>query len=197
MANRSYLYSSNTVPSDSDDKPQLRGISEWGYNIPLAYRLLLSGEPRRCRSSIWDVPEPVALAGDYAEGVQALMAFLERTELPSLTKYKDEALAFLSDPANARSYFVLEAGEIFDMVGDDMDRQCEQLLNEVRQADTLAEKALQKLASLAKPKLQGFLAKLFGVKSQDPQQMLTAYIEDLGLGFWENVLYFSFNSDDV
>ena len=66
MANRSYLYSADTLPtSDVNQKPRVVGISEWNYDIPVAFRLLLSGYPRKCRSVIWDFPDEIAIAGDY------------------------------------------------------------------------------------------------------------------------------------
>lgn len=52
MANRSYLYSTNVVPGPDVKKATrtLTGISEWNYDIPIIYKLLLSGNPRPCKS---------------------------------------------------------------------------------------------------------------------------------------------------
>ena len=71
MANRSYLYSSDVVPGYNETgKKELIGISEWDYDIPLVYKLLLTGAPRMCKSSIWDVSDDIALVGDYLQGVK-------------------------------------------------------------------------------------------------------------------------------
>ena len=66
MANRSYLFASPFVPGadpEKDDPRQVKGISERSYAIPLVYRLLVSADVRLCRSMIWNLPEPTALAG--------------------------------------------------------------------------------------------------------------------------------------
>ena len=45
MANRSYLYASDVIPApDVDpDRRRMTVISEWNYDIPVAFKLLLSG----------------------------------------------------------------------------------------------------------------------------------------------------------
>jgi hypothetical protein len=51
MANRSYLYSTNIIPSSnnkSKEEPKLIGISEWNYAIPIVFQLLVSGKPIAC-----------------------------------------------------------------------------------------------------------------------------------------------------
>jgi hypothetical protein len=74
MANRSYLYATNTVPGIDviQSKRQIIGISEWNYDVPVVYKLLLSGNPRLCKSSIWDVPDLIAIVGDYSLGLERL-----------------------------------------------------------------------------------------------------------------------------
>lgn len=55
MANRAYLYSLDNRPSGYADRPEtISGLSEWPYNIPFMYRLLMSGDPRLCASLIAD-----------------------------------------------------------------------------------------------------------------------------------------------
>jgi hypothetical protein len=41
------------------------GLSEWNYNIPIVYKILLSGGPKICKSSIWDIDKKIAIAGFY------------------------------------------------------------------------------------------------------------------------------------
>ncbi|QEG32123.1 hypothetical protein GobsT_69740 [Gemmata obscuriglobus] len=43
MANRSYLYAADALPtSGAEKKPRIVDIAEWKYDIPIAFRLLLS-----------------------------------------------------------------------------------------------------------------------------------------------------------
>lgn len=78
MANRSYLYSTNVIPGSIDkvDDRTMIGIAEWDYEIPIVCKLLLSGNPKTCSSSLWANPEEIALIGDYATGVKKLEEFL-------------------------------------------------------------------------------------------------------------------------
>jgi len=77
MANRSYLYSCDITP-DEQDKTHLNGIAEWNYDIPIVFKLLLSGGPKICRSSIWSLDKKIALVGDYDEGVNKLELFFQQ-----------------------------------------------------------------------------------------------------------------------
>jgi hypothetical protein len=147
MANRSYLYSSNVMPGP-DAKAngrKLVGIAEWNYDIPIVFKLLLSGNPQTCPSSIWDNPDPIALIGDYASGVKSLENFLSRIALPSASPLIAEALDFLSKPENRNPCFILECGEIFDMGKTPLPEQNLALLEEIRNLQPEIEKALQSL----------------------------------------------------
>ncbi len=67
MANRSYLYASDVSPQQIEQwsEGQQIGISEWNYDIPLVFKLLISGNTQPCRSLLWDESDPIALQGDY------------------------------------------------------------------------------------------------------------------------------------
>ncbi len=55
MANRSYLYSLSNRPTSYSDRPEtISGLSEWAYDVPFIYRLLMSGDPQLCASLISD-----------------------------------------------------------------------------------------------------------------------------------------------
>ncbi|WPG38507.1 hypothetical protein [Variovorax sp. EBFNA2] len=55
MANRSYLYSLSNRPTSYADRPEtISGVSEWNYDVPFMYRLLMSGDPQLCASLISD-----------------------------------------------------------------------------------------------------------------------------------------------
>ncbi|KAF9395591.1 hypothetical protein CPC16_007752 [Podila verticillata] len=201
MANRSYLYSTNVVPGPAVKKGTrtLTGISEWNYDIPIIYKLLLSGNPRPCKSSIWRMQGNIALVADYAPGVERLKEFLNKIDFPTARPLIDEALQFLADECSINKYFVLECGEIFCMDDEPIKKQNAQLLNEIKNLDVEVERALASLEPkpVEEPRPVRWLAKLFGVKPtpvveshDDPLQP----VYDLGLGNWSNILYFDFSN---
>jgi hypothetical protein len=195
MANRSYLYSSNLLPSleMKEADRQMNGISEWRYDIPIVYKILLSGNPRKCRSSIWDVPEEIAIVGDYDHGLDRLLHFLDRISLPEIVPLKEEARRFLTDEANRNRHFVLECGEIFEMKAEPLPEQNDRLLAEIRNIEPGIESALAALSANqpSNAKSGGIVARLLGRKSSLPEKKASAdAVESLGLGNWSNVLYF-------
>ncbi len=55
MANRAYLYRLSNQPTSYEDRPHtISGVSEWAYDVPFMYRLLMSGNPQLCASLISD-----------------------------------------------------------------------------------------------------------------------------------------------
>ena len=55
MSNRAYLYSHSNRPTADADRPEtISGLSEWSYAVPFSYRVLMSGDPQLCSSSISD-----------------------------------------------------------------------------------------------------------------------------------------------
>lgn len=201
MAHRSYLYSTNAIPGKrvSKNERQLVGISEWNYGIPLVYKLLLSGNPRACRSSIWDLSDDIAVVGDYKGGVANLREFLGRLNMPGAQPLIDEALDFLGRPENQNAYFLLEPGEIFDMDPEPVPDLTARLVGEIKNLEGEKKAALRSL--LAQPETQrtlkpfGLFAKLLGNKPAHSQSAVDpiAPVYALGLGNWSNVLYFDFS----
>ena len=206
MANRSYLYSCNVVPGPDavEQGRKLVGISEYRYDIPIVFKLLLSGSPRTCPSSIWDCDDDMALLGDYEAGLANLEAFLAQIKTPAAQPLIAEALEFLRKPENRNPYFVLECGEIFEMSDPGPGEQNLQLLHSIQNLQPEIDAALQSLHSPAPaaatappPKPAGFLARLFGLApppaaprpAPDPLQAF----HQLGLGHWSNYLYFDFS----
>lgn len=200
MANRSYLYSTNVIPGPTAkaNGRKLIGISEWNYDIPIVFKLLLSADPKICLSSIWDNQEKIALIGDYASGVKNLEGFLSRIVLPSAQPLIAEALEFLSKPENQNQYFVLECGEIFDMGNTPLQEQNLALLEQVQNLQPEIDVALQSLMPppIEPPKPVSFFAKLLGRVPEPPKQehdpMQSIY--SLGLGNWSNILYWDFSN---
>lgn len=200
MANRSYLYSTNVIPGPSAKASgrKLIGISEWNYDIPIVFKLLLSGNPKICPSSIWDNHEEIALIGDYASGVKNLERFFSKIELPAAQNLIAEAIEFLNKKENQNQYFVLECGEIFDMGETPLLEQNLALLEQVNNLQHEVEQALQSLVPppVVPPKPIGFISKLFGrtPESPSPAPDVMKPIYGLGLGNWSNTLYFDFTN---
>lgn len=165
MANRSYLYSADELPmAGGGKKPRVVGIAEWNYDIPIAFRLLASARPRKCRSVIWEFPDEIAVAGDYERGVARLLQYLDQVECPEIAELRDEAREFLTSAENRRRYFILECGELFQMGGEPLAAQNDRLLSE-----------------------------LLELESNFSDAAATADVDSLGLGNWSNALYFDPN----
>jgi hypothetical protein len=187
MANRSYLYSCDHIPGETEDKAPLKGISEWKYDIPLTYKILLSCNPRICRSSIWEIDKNIAIVADYDSGVQKLIQFLDHVESPESANLVAEAKAFLQSTDNKGRYFVLECGEIFDMEDEDLEAQNNKLFAELSDLQPLIDEAIV-MCRPKKPK--GLLSKIFGRNKKEASQFSLAPYYFLGLGNWSNILYF-------
>jgi hypothetical protein len=83
MANRSYLYSLSNRPTSYADRPEtISGVSEWNYDVPFMYRLLMSGDPQLCASLIAD-----GLDDDEADEKVKLYAISSRFE-PGFARVK-------------------------------------------------------------------------------------------------------------
>ncbi|HLM54223.1 MAG TPA: hypothetical protein VK325_11710 [Pseudoxanthomonas sp.] len=203
MANRSYLYASDRLPGSPEweAKRELHGIAEWNYDIPLTFKLLLSGNPRPVRSSIWDTEEEIALAGDAQAGLLRLQAYLARLP-PQAAELAAEAQGWLSRPSNVRRYFVLECGEIFDMEDEDFTAQNLALLAEIQalsaRLDSLPVPALAVAsADTGSKKKGGFLERFLGRPEPAPLPNPLAPFHSLGLGnCWSDALYHDFADDD-
>lgn len=197
MANRSYLYASDVSPQQIEQWSEGRqiGISEWNYDIPLVFKLLISGNTQPCRSLLWDELDPIALQGDYQAGVARLAQFLAQITEPALQPDIQQALAFLQAPENQRRYLVLECGEIYSMDEVPMVEQNQQLLHHVQQLDAEIAAALQLFAPQPAVAAPGFFARLFGLKPALPPQQCSAsdQLLRLGLGCWTNHLCYRFD----
>lgn len=175
MANRAYLYSTDKPPF-GDGKVSVRGLSEWNSEVPLVYKILLGENPQIATSAIWPEQDGIALVSDYAGGVRRLKEFLENIRYQPLLALGFDALEFLTLPENRRSYFLLEAGEIFDLdETQELTAQCASLREEILTIDEFTREWTE----------------IFN-QSTDSEQRSS--LQDLGLGEWSNTLYFDPNA---
>ncbi len=178
MANRAYLYSVSRLPTTGDSADPLRivGIAEFSYEIPLAFQLLVSGNPRRCPSTIWASPEAEAIAGDYDLGVRCLIEFLDRLQHPEIDRVRDYAKSFLTRDENKNAYFLLEPMEIFAFDEWDKDDPIEELLDYVSSLESVADAKRQELVD---------------AQSRQDDEAASRILLSLGVSNWANALYYS------
>ena len=127
MANRSYLYTRHT-----GDDVEFRDIAEWNYDLPPAHLILVGANPVPCRSAIWEVDEKIAIEGD-AEVARPLFLKLLDWLQPQLDgdvhRSIGQAREILSRPDRQGDKFHLELGELYELVGlelDEMEAETEQ-----------------------------------------------------------------------
>ncbi|MFD9102434.1 hypothetical protein ACFVZN_15300 [Streptomyces virginiae] len=120
MANRSYLYSADSMPNAAEIPKGIRCISEHNWDIPLAHKLMVGRGTTIVPSMIWN--PPIGIAADYADGA-ALLRDLLRAVGKGLEDDAEFAECVARTTAHLEKqrakYFVLETGEIVSMSGDD------------------------------------------------------------------------------
>ena len=95
MANRSYLYVVDEIPGPGRT-PTIKALSEWRWDIPDAFRVLLSPAPQAVPSTIWSAPIQAVL-GDYDAGLAAFERFL--AALPPSPEVEEQAATALAAKA--------------------------------------------------------------------------------------------------
>ncbi|GAA2738436.1 hypothetical protein [Actinocorallia aurantiaca] len=179
MANRSYLYAADSLPTENGIPRPIKCISEHGWSVPLAHLILAGHETTVVPSMIWN--PPVGLAADYTAGADLLIALLrlvgegevaDREEFNAMVARTTRHL----EKQKSR-HFLLEPGEIFSIEGTDLDTAAQNLIDsEIEHAVAQARAAL------------------------DGQR--TAWLEELRkdwsthfASFYSDHLYYSFPSD--
>lgn len=146
MANRTMIIAANRVPIDlSDAGLKTIGLSEFAYDIPLIYRVLVSAKPRLCHSTIFESQDQLAIAGDAKAGLKKLVKI--RKKLPKKAQNAqliDDVIAFLSKAHHDYPYYVLEPAEVYSMSGDPLGPQMTSLLQDIKK---LNMREVQKAAS--------------------------------------------------
>jgi hypothetical protein len=145
VANRSYLYSTDALPTESSNPSVIRAISEHNWAIPLAHQLLLGRSTQIVPSMIWN--RPVGIAGDFAGGAELFTDFLRavaRGEVAEREEFDECVATTTAHLEKQRDLFlVLEAGEMFDVMGGDVERSARDLADQdIPHAVELAEAAV-------------------------------------------------------
>ncbi|WP_329274442.1 DUF7822 domain-containing protein [Streptomyces sp. NBC_00691] len=120
MANRSYLYSADSMPNAAEIPQHVRCISEHNGDIPLAHKLMVGHRTTIVPSMIWN--PPIGIAADYTAGA-ALLRDLLRAVGKGLEDDTEFAACVARTTAHLAQqqakYFLLETGEIISLSGDD------------------------------------------------------------------------------
>jgi hypothetical protein len=181
MANRSYLYTVDVAPTKKKTPKPIRSLSEWGWDIPLSHKILASEGPKRCQSAIWGDHE-IGVVADFAAGRDRLLALLDVLAKAKPKNAKAFAAAAaetkktLASKKHAGKFTLLECGEIFDMLDDDL----------TKSADRLVEKDI----AAVRKKVDAAIA---GKEKAWVAKLAKSWEKDLGL-YWADVLYFDFNA---
>jgi hypothetical protein len=178
MANRSYLYSADTLPTETDNPKEILCVSEHRWDIPLAHKLLVGREPRIVQSMIWD--PRIGIGADYAGGVALLLDLLRVAgegleEDPEFAPRVAEITAHLEQQRAA--YFILETGEMISM--DDGD----------------VEEAAQRLVTTDIPKAVARTEAAIAGEDDEWLESVRASWRDHFDSHYAKVLYFSFPTD--
>lgn len=142
MANRTMLIAANKVPMDQSDAGlKTIGLSEFNYDIPLIYSVLVSVKPRLCQSVVFEMDEPLAIAGDAKGGLRKLQKLRSQigADAPN-GELIDQVIEFLSKAHHDYPYFLLEPAEVFSMSGDPLGPQMKGLLKDVKKLNMRAVK---------------------------------------------------------
>jgi hypothetical protein len=193
MANRCYLYSTNFIPgAAATEHRRAVGIAEFAYDIPLVFKLLLSGNPRPCSSLIFEGTDEIALVGDYEPGLARMLQFLDDVRHPAVPSLREEAQEFLESEENRNSYFVLEGGEVFAMTAESLIKENQKLLAELVDLEPRIVKAIAEIEARIQEETHppGFLARLFGARTPVRKDDSSDLVYRLGLGNWTNVLFY-------
>ncbi|WP_445365696.1 hypothetical protein ACJJJB_02700 [Microbulbifer sp. ANSA001] len=218
MANRSYLYSLSNQPKSYSDRPDtISGLSEWPYNIPFTYRVLMSGNPKLCASLVsdgFDNDSPdnktqlYAISSDFETGFARLKKFIEvlrviGKEIDGLQESMlNETLEFLEEHKD--SYLLLETIEL-----DCMDESEEAVLRGYVEGEISAcreagsaidalpedpEVAAGIVINAAKNKSEAAPSAFYGLQFNDKFDDIESE-PPLGL-YWSDILYYELENKE-
>ncbi|MFI6870713.1 hypothetical protein [Nocardia sp. NPDC050406] len=144
MANRSYLYSVDSLPSAENLPKPIKCVSEHNWAIPLAHRLLVGYETQVVPSMIWN--PRIGVVGDYVRGGKLLISLMTevgKAEFPE----RDEFLACMRATLvhlskQKAAYFLLETGEIHSLTEEDVEAAVEGMVGDIADDVKRAEAAI-------------------------------------------------------
>lgn len=175
MANRSHLYTCDDIPPK--DGFYARGLSEYNWDIPLVHKVMMANAPRVVRSAIW--ARDIGVLAERAGAFERTLAFFARIgegELPARDGFDAELAemrAFL-DATPPTMYLLLEAGEIFDIMGGDLVEHARQLVVEIADLGARVDRAIA------------------GGEAPWLAQLRANWQKAARPGWWSEVLYYSF-----
>lgn len=193
-------------------------VSEYAYEIPLSYKILLSNNTLNSKSVLWDYEHPITISGDANRGKDSLFKFLDR--LQTLNLFEPEYLSseientkqFFADNKFNLKYFFLEGGELYEMGNEPFEKQNLEVFNEVTQIENTIENFIKDVASLNKEILslevkknqmtkKSWFKKSAPIltekeKAETEKAIQHKRIEKralLGIDNWSTILYFQFD----
>ena len=219
MANRSYLYNIdfNRLERAKTKEDRVIGVCEYAYDIPLAFKILLSDNPINTYSMIWEYEHPIAIAGNADGGKQKLFDFLEQLKKKKLfdPKKLDEQVSKTKDYFDkhifSQQYFFMESGEIYEMGDKPLEEQNLELYHEIQYIDKTIESFYAQVIAIddeieklersrnemtpkkwfRKPKFVLDDSQRSKIKRQIDQKTINK-LKLLGIDNWSTVLYFHF-----
>ncbi|WP_424002123.1 hypothetical protein [Maribacter sp. IgM3_T14_3] len=220
MANRSYLYNLDFNRLDRPKTPEdsVLSVSEYAYEIPLSYKVLLSNDTLNSKSILWGYEHPITISGNANKGKDSLFQFLDR--LQTLNLFEPEYLnseiektkQFFSDNKFELNYFFLEGGELYEMGNEPFEEQNLEVFNEVTQIETTIENFIKKVTSINKEienlasqrdrmTKKSWFKKSVPVLSEKEKVEIEKAIRNkqiekrvlLGIDNWSTILYFQFD----
>ncbi|AXE24750.1 hypothetical protein C0216_15980 [Streptomyces globosus] len=144
MANRSYLYAADTLPTEQENAQAIRCVSQHNWSIPLAHQLLVGRGTAIVPSMIWN--PRIGIAADYAGGAALLGDLLRAVgrgleDDAGFARCVEQTTAHL-EKQRAR-YFVLETGEMVSLTDDDPEAGVRRLVaDDIPAAVARAEEAI-------------------------------------------------------
>lgn len=167
MANRSYLYATDTIPTKGQPNPSY-GLAEYNWDIPVVFKLMMANEPRRTASAIWN--HDIGIIADRRGAVDRVEAFAAL--LIDGHPHADELKAQLEEMREVlrktppTKYLLLEVGEIVDLMDGELATNVEEVISGIADVVKLAADP-KTVAKWRKRKL-----------------------DEMNLGYWSDVLYF-------
>ena len=145
MANRSFIYTTDNYQQTTVDS---LGLSEYQNEVHPLYLLMVAGESQIIFSNLVDETEKTAIAGNFDDGKDLALKFLElvltyeenyQTDL--FREFVTETKIFLNQ--RHEKYIVLETFEIVDLNGNNFIPEIFRGLDEIkRQVEKLYEEHL-------------------------------------------------------